>query len=272
MAIVRANPNAYESGEVYLNALQDETSKNFTLLLGLLSSYWKSNSDGPFYARSLKAIAIALAQVRLNLDQIFNDTEYALTRGEFLNQVVKSLVFPEGQSLELSYSDVEFRELYVELIKIYFKGSIPESIEKAVELVTGKDVILHINYEDARKPGSGLDISDQFGFSVDIALNSPSEINTILADRNIRVLLHIIRPAHTLYTVRYILNDEYLGNNALPYIGPRKPKKIMDSQEFSIFNYKYEDYRKFALGVYGVDENGFKKSYSILGEDHSSSF
>lgn len=272
MAIVRANPNAYESGEVYLSALQDETSKNFALLLGLLSSYWKSTSDGPNYARSLKAIAIALAQIRLNLDNIYNDSEYALTRGEFLNQVVKSIVFPEGQSLELPYSDVQFRELYVELIKIYFKGSIPESIEKAVELITGKDVVLHINYEDARKPGSGLDISDQFGFSVDIALNYPSEINTILADRNIRTLLQIIRPAHTIYTVRYILQDEYLGNNALPYIGPRKPKKIVDTMSYDLYNYKYEDYRKYVLGVFGIDDEGVKKSYSVFAEDHSSSF
>ncbi len=271
MAIVRANSNAYESGEVYLSRLQTEVSKNFVILLSLLSSYWKSRVDGPLYARSLKAVSLALSQIRLSLDEIYNDNEYDLTRGEFLTQVVTDLVFPD-EAVDLQKSDVEFRTFLVELIKLYFKGSVPGSIEKAVELITGTDVVLHINYEDARQPGSGLDISDQFGFSIDIALNSPSQIDTILADRNIRIVLGILRPAHTLYTIRYILSDSYLGNNALPYIGPRPPKKIEDSLVTTLNDYRYEDYRKFVLGVFGVDPNGTKKLYTASLEDHSSDF
>ena len=271
MAIVKVNSNAYENGEVYLAQLQNEVNKNFVILLSLLSSYWKSTTDGPNYARSLKAISIALSQIRLSLDDIYNDTEYALTRGEFLTQVVTKLVFPDTP-VTLEKSDVEFRTFLVELIKLYFKGSVPDSIEKAVELVTGTDVVLHINYEDARQPGSGLDISDQFGFSIDVALNSPSQIDTILADRNIRIVLQILRPAHTLYTVRYILSDQYLGNNALPYIGPKPPKKIDDSLSINLNDYRYEDYRKFVLGLYQVDPLGTKKLFTASAEDHSADF
>jgi len=271
MAIVRINQNAYENGEQYISALQGETNKNFVILLALLSSYWKSRVDGPYYARSLKAIAIAISQIRLSLDNIYNDSEYALTRGEFLNQAVTSLVFPDTPT-DLPYSDVEFRDFLVKLISLYFKGSVPNSIEQAVSLVVGKDVILHVNYEESRNPSSGLDISDQFGFSIDVALASPSEIDLFLSDRNIRIILQILRPAHTLYAIRYILSDEYLGNNSVPYIGPRPPAKIVDRMIMNLSDYKYEDYRKYVLGVFGVDEDGFKKSYSILGENHSSSF
>jgi hypothetical protein len=271
MAIVRANSNAYENGEQYLIALQGETSKNFAILLTLLSSYWKSDVDGPYYARSMKAMAIAISQLRLSLDNIYNDSEYALTRGEFLNQVVTNLVFPDTPT-DLPYSDIEFRDFLVQLINIYFKGSVPDSVQQAVSLVVGKDVVLHINYEDSRNPSSGLDISDQFGFSIDVALSSPADIDLFVSDRNIRIILQILRPAHTLYTIRYILSDEYLGNNALPYVGPRPPHKVEDSLVMNLSDYKYEDFRKYVLGVYGVDEDGFKKSYSAIAEDHSSSF
>lgn len=271
MAIVRANSNAYESGEVYQGRLQTEVTKNFSILLALLSSYWKSKVDGPYYARSLKAIAIALGQIKISLDEIYNDSEYALTRGEFINQVVTYLAFPEDP-VDLKKSDVEFRDFVSQLITIYFKGSVPDSIKQAVELITGTDVVLHINYEDARQPGSGLDISDQFGFSIDVALNSPSQIDTILCDRNIRIVLQILRPAHTLYRIRYILSDEYLGNNALPYIGPRPPKKIEDALNMMLKDYRYEDFRKYVLGIYKVDADGTKKAYTASLEDHSSDF
>ena len=271
MAIVRANANAYESGEAYLSRLNIETNNNFSILLALLSSYWKSTVDGPYYARSLKAIAIALSQIRISLDEVYNDSEYALTRGEFINQVVGNLVFPDTQP-ELPYSDVEYREFLTQVIQLYFKGSIPSSIKSAVDLITGKDSVIYINYEEARKPASGYDISDQFGFSIDIALTSPSEIDVFLADYNIRLLLSILRPAHTLYTIRYILSDSYLGNQSIPYIGPKPPNKIEDAFSFDLFDYRYEDYRKFVLGIYGVDEGGFKKSYSAVAEDHTADF
>ena len=271
MAIIRANANSYESGEAYQAKLQNEVNKNFLILLTLLSQYWKSTVDGPYYARSLKAIAIAISQVRLSLDNIYNDSEYSQTRGEFLNQVVTSLVFPDDK-VDLKYSDVEFRDFLTQLISIYFQGSIPLSIQEAVSLITKTDVKLIINYEEARKPGSGYDISDQFGFNVDIVLSNPSEIDVFLADRNIRVLLQIIRPAHTLYTIRYVLKDEYLGNQAIPYIGPRPPPKVKDEFLMTLSDYKYSDFRKFVLGVFGVDEDGFKHSYSVTGEDHSLDF
>lgn len=271
MAIYRANSNAYESGEQYLARLQDETSKNFVILLSLLSSYWKSKIDGPIYARSLKAVSIALSQVRISLDQIYNDNQYNLTRGEFVNQVVQSLVFPDG-SIDSNYSDVGFRDFLVKLVGIYFNGSVPSSIEESVKLITGTDVKIHINYEEARTQNSGFDISDQFGFSVEIALDSPSDVDMFLSDRNIRVILQIIRPAHTLYKIKYVLNDSYLGNQAVPYIGPRPPAKIVDAIHMNLSDYKYQDYRKYVLGVFGVDEGGFKKSFSVYTEDHSSSF
>lgn len=268
----RPNVNAYESGEVYLATLQNEVERNFAILLSLLSSYWKSRVDGPNYARSMKAMSIALSQVRLSLGEIYSDSEYAATRGEFLYQVVTNLMFPT-EAPDLQSSDVDFRKFLSELIPLYFSGSVPESIKSAVELLTGGDVVLYEMFEEARKPGSGFDISDQFSFGIDVILNSPSQTNTFLSDRNIRILLQILRPAHTLYRLRFVLTDEYFGNQTKPVTGsPYEPNKILDRPTFDLAEYRYEDFRKYVLGVKGVDPLGFKVSRSVIAEDHSSDF
>lgn len=272
MAIVRVNANAYESGEVYLSRLQDEVEQNFAILLSLLSSYWKSQVDGPLYARELKATSIALSQIRLSLGDIYTDTDHEATRGEFINQVITYLMFPT-EAPDLQTSDIEFRDFLLKLIPSYFNGSIPSSIKNGIELLTSGEVRVYEMFEEAKKPGSGFDISDEFGFGVDVLLNSPNQTNFFLSDRNIRILLQIIRPAHTIYRLRFILKDEYKGNQTDPIQGqPYQPNKVLDSFEMELSNYGYEDYRKFVLGVKGVDPNGFKVSKVVMAEDHSMDF
>ena len=124
---------------------------------------------------------------------------------------------------------------------------------------------------DARKPGSGYDISDQFGFLVNIILDSPTSSDVLLADKNIRILLSIIRPAHTLLRIKYVLKDEWYGQSD-PDPNVDRSNKILDSLSMALSDYDYEDFRRFSLGVAGVDTLGMKKSHSIVAEDHSSDF
>jgi len=273
MAIVRLNQNIFESGEEFSNRLLIESTREFQILLFLLSSYFTSKIDGPNYARELKAMAIALAHIRLDLGDIQNDTYYATTREEYMYQVITSVVFPQRSGPpDLQRSDVEFRDFLQAIIAIYFKGSIPDSIEKAVELITGGTVIIRENYLEARKPGSGFDISDEFGFTVDVFLQNPGSLNTFLADKNIRILLDIIRPAHTLYKVGYILQDNYIGQKDNPAQLSMSPSKVMDSFTFNLSNYGYEDFRKFVEGVKRIDPLGTKMAVDVVGEDHSMDF
>jgi hypothetical protein len=272
MAIVKLNANAYESGEAYLSSLQDEVERNFAILLSLLSSYWKSTVDGPNYARSIKAMATAISQIRVSLGDVFNDSEYAATRGEFINQVVTSLVFPK-EAPDLDSSDIDFRHFLVSVIPLYFRGSVPSSIRDGVELLTKGKVVVYAMYEEARKPGSGFDISDEFSFGVDVLLDSPGQTNMFLSDRNVRILLQIIRPAHTLYRLRFILRDEYLGHQTKPVQGhPYQPNKVLDAPAADLANYSYDDFRKFVLGVKDVDPYGFKTPKYVTAENHDADF
>jgi hypothetical protein len=280
LSIVRVNQTAFETGEEYNNRLLAEAQREFTILLSLLSSYFTSKIDGPNYARELKAMAIAMARVRLTLSDIQNDTYFSATRGEYLWQVLTVMLFPKtfsypnGSAPTIDQTDIEFRNFLQQLVSIYFQGSITPSIQEAVELVVGGNIVVNQNYLLAREPGSGLDISDEFGFSIDIFLPFVNNIDIILADKNIRLLLQIIRPAHTIYTLKYIFQDAYIGQQQPPQANGVSPQpfKMTDSFTFCLTNYSYESFRKFVEGIEGIDNLGFKKAISVINEDHSSQF
>jgi hypothetical protein len=267
--IVRVNLNAYESGEEYLNRLRDEAENNFRIFLSMLSSYWQSSVDGPNYARELKAMAISMSKIRLALDDVRTDTDYRLTRAEFIYQTLSSILFP-GEIPNPDLADLDFGTFLRNIVKVYFKGSIPDSIQKAVELVTGgMKVLITENFEEARKPGSGFDISDEHTFNIDVFLSSPGAIDVFLAEKNIRILLSIIRPAHTLYRLKFVLQDEYVGNQTKTEDGLMlEPSKILDAFQMALSNYGYEDFRKFVLGIEGLDYLGVKKPVHVTDEDH----
>jgi hypothetical protein len=264
MPIVRANLNAYEAGEEYLNRLNQEAENNFRVLLAMLSSYWQSTVDGPNYAREIKAMALSMARIRIAMDDIRADTDYRTTRAEFLYQVLGSMLFPKEMA-NPGLADIDFANFLRNLVSVYFAGSVPTSMQRAVELVTnGMQVIVTENYAEARKSGSGFDISDENTFNVDVLLTSPGSIDVFLAEKNVRILLDIIRPAHTLYRLKFVLQDEYTGNQT-----SIEPVKIKDAFSFALSNYGYEDFRRFVDGIDGIDLLGTKKSVSVSGEDHS---
>jgi len=275
MPIIRINFNTFESGEEYLYRLEEEANRHFKVFLTLLSSYWQSTIDGPNYTREIKSMAIELARIRLALDEIRKDAYYASTRADYLYQTLTYLLFPRGTKVaNPNLDDIDFRDFLIKLIALYFKGSIPSALQSAVELVTNAEVLITENFEEAKKPGSKFDISDQFGFNIDVLLDSPVDTDVFLADKNIRILLSIMRPAHTLYNLRFILQDEYLGqsDDGTGHSDPDQPHKILDSFSWALYNYGYEDFRRLVEGVKGVDELGVKEVKDVEGEDHSLEF
>jgi len=275
MAIIRIGSESLETGEKYLKSLYEESDRNFRILLSLLSSYWQSTVDGPFYARELKSMAIELSRVRLMMSEIRADIDWRTTRTEFLHQFVTSMLFSDSfGSPDLQKSDVEFRSFLENLVKAYFKGSTPISLQEILSSIIGSEITIKENFELAKIPGSSYDISDQFGFSIDVNISNPSDMNSFLLDRNVKILLSTIRPAHTLYKLRFVINDA-LGGNTPPTRNPFtdiSTNKISDSFQFMIASYSYEDFRKFVSGVYGVDPSGSRKSHPVFGEDHTGEF
>jgi hypothetical protein len=270
MAVTRYNLNAYDSGEEYLSRLNSETERNFKILLSLLSSYWQSTVDGPNYARELKTIAIELSKLKISLSDVQQDTNFLSTRSEYVYQVLTSMLFPKEKDIpDLGVSNEDFRTFLVKLISLYFTGSVPSSLESAVNLLTSQKVVITENYK--REDEVGFDISNQFGFDISLILNNASEVNTILSDKNVRILMSILKPAHTLYRIKNILQDEYTGagNKTDNPFTLTSTNKIKDESRFGLSNYGYESFKKSVYGVDGVDEAGSKKPVVVLEEDHT---
>jgi hypothetical protein len=272
MAIVRVSFDAYEAGEQYENRLVSEANNIFQVFLSMLSSYWQSSIDGPNYAREIKAMSLGLARIRLALDDVRSDIRYSTTRTDFLYQVMSSVMFPADPGVpNPDLSDQDLKQLLLKILSIYFKGSVPDSMKEAAQLFVNAEVVVKENFLEARKPGSGYDVSDEFGFEIDVLFGSLKGTDVLLSNRMMRILLNIIRPAHTLLRIKYILQDTWHGQgNPDPKMGNQA--KIADSFRLALSNYGYEDFRRFVEGVYGVDDMGTKRSHSVVNENHSGSF
>jgi hypothetical protein len=273
MAIVRVSFDAYDDGEQYRSRLIAEANNIFQVFLSMLSSYWQSTIDGPNYAREIKAMSIELARVRLALDDVRSDVRYSATRTEFLYQVLSSIMFPSEPGVpNPGLSDQDLKSLLMEILGIYFKGSVPASMKASAELFyKHAKVVLKENFLEARKAGSGYDVSDEYGFEIDVVFDSLAGTDVILSDRMTRILLDIVRPAHTLLRIKHVLRDEWTGQGD-PDPSRDNLAKMADSFRFALSNYGYEDFRKYTGGVHGVDHLGTKRPVSVVAEDHSRDF
>jgi len=262
MSIIKLDETFSEKSQQYIRKLTEESNINFHVLLGLISSYWRSTIEGPEYTKHLKALAIELARIRMSLSMIHDDINWSKTRTQFLYQVMTYMMF--NRDIVTDMSDVDFRNFMVELVKIYFDGSIPTSLEQAVELLTDGNVTITELFDDKNS-----DISDQFGFDVAIEIDDVS--SGIMSDFNVRTVLDIVRPAHTLYKLKFILKDEWTGVDNTDDCSSES-LKIHDEYDWRMLSSGYEDFRKDPLGVYGVDTLGIKVKKGIADEDHSSDF
>lgn len=239
-----------------VKAVEGEMTTN---LLRLLPSVYGADAAFPNYAIHLKSIAHELARIQVAMDQIADDGCFRLTRSEFLWQVVGYMVFVDGRFPQ-GRSDEDFRTLLLELIRIYFQGSTPRSMEEIVNLLyTGSETVTVTElFKEARIPGSPFGVHDTFKWRVDVGHDEfPSDLFAI--DSDLRILIRIVKPAHTLYTLRHVFTDLF--------------GEIVDElRRFDICDYNYDDFRKYCNGWAGEDRLGFKENQVVTNEDHTFDF
>jgi len=262
--ISRLNFSVYRSGKEYNLRVLQRAQTIFSALLNLLPSNYISAIQGPNYTIELKAVAVELAKIELALEDVDLDRDFKHTRSEFLYSIIGYLVFLNNRLPPLEFSDDEFRNFLLHLIKIYFQGSIPDSIKEAVGLfITGDYQVLE-NFLLVRQGASGLDISDQFGFQILVETTGTFPPGIFDLQTSIRIVLDIIRPAHTLFRIRFIFRDEYKPNDPI--------NKVLDAMKWKLSSYYYEDYRSYWEGIKDRDRLGKKTNKAVVGEDHSEDF
>ena len=120
------------------------------------------------------------------------------------------------------------------------------------------------NFLLTRAGASGLDISDQFGFQITIDTGGVFAATLFEVEQSLRVILDIIRPAHTLFRIRYLFTDDYNPNDPTG--------QILDEYRWRMASYYYEDYRSYWSGLKDRDRLGKKVNQAVTAEDHSGDF
>lgn len=260
----RVNYSLVAKGKEYNLRILKRSQAIFTALLNLLPSNYISTINGPNYAVELKCVAVELAKIELALEDIDLDRDFTRTRSEFLYSMIGYMVFLNNRLPSLEFSDTEFRKFLLDLIRIYFQGSVPESIHDAVGLFLAGGYGIKENFLLERAGASGLDISDQFGFQIDIETAGVFPPGLFDLQSSLRIILDIIRPAHTLFRIRFIFRDDYRPNDPI--------RRILDTVAWRLSSYYYEDYRSYWDGFKDVDRLGDKVNQQVIGESHSADF
>lgn len=261
----RLNATIQQAGKEYNLRLANRAQVVFTNLMNLLPSNYISTVQGPNYTLELKAVAVELARLELALEDVAFDFDFTQTRPEFIYSLIGYLVFLNGKLPTTSFDDQDFKDFLLDVIRIYYQGSVPSAIREGVQLFTSNEVAVTEDYLLVRAGAFGYDISDQFGFRISIeSLNGAFPTDAFSVDSNIRLILNIIRPAHTLFSIRYVFKDKYEASDQLG--------KILDASRCSLSNYYYDDFRVFTRGLSGRDYLGVKTNQQVVNEDHSMDF
>lgn len=262
----RLNYTIEQKGKEYNLRLIQRAQTIFTTFLNLLASSYTSSIQGPNYTIALKAAAVELARIELALEDVDRDRAFATTRPDFLYSIVGYLVLVNGQIPPLQFTDESFRQFLLNLIRIYFQGSIPKSMQDVVDLFLSGSVTVTEDFLLVRKGASGFDISDEFTFGIDVVAPPgggfpPDVFNN---DAGIRLVLDLVRPAHTLFRIRYIFQDTYIPNDTFGI--------ILDAMRWTLGAYYYEDFRSYWVGIRNRDRLGRKQNKAVTAEDHSNDF
>jgi hypothetical protein len=260
----RLNYTVSQTGKEYNLRLLQRAQAIFSTFLGLLPSNYVSTVQGPNYTNELKAVSVELAKLELAVEDINNDGSFEKTRSDFLYSIVGYLVLLNGRIPALEFSDAEFRSFLLAVIRIYFQGSVPASIRDAVALFIDGTVVVSENFLLVRQGASGLDVSDQFGFGVDVMCPGYFPPDIFDVDMALRQLLDVIRPAHTLYRIRYVFGDSYNPNSPFG--------KVLDAMRWHMADYKYDDFRSYWTGLRDRDRLGKKTNQAVTGEAHGDDF
>jgi hypothetical protein len=275
----RLNYTIQQKGKEYNLRLLQRSQANFTTLLNLLPSSYVSAVQGPNYTIALKAVAVELSRIELALEDVNFDYCFvnpqtknpalpaqATTRSDFLYSIIGYLVLVNGQIPPLQWDDATFRSFLINLIRIYFQGSIPQSMADVVDLFYSGNVTVTEDFLLVRQGAAGYDISDEFTFQISITAppggGFPPDVFD--SDSATRIILDLVRPAHTLFSIRYIFTDQYIPNDVFGV--------VLDAMRMNLGAYYYEDFRSYWVGIRNRDRLGKKTNMAVAGEDHSSDF
>jgi hypothetical protein len=220
-------------GKGYDRALKSRSKAILNSLTGMLASNYKSSIPSTNYAQYLNTVALELGKLTLALEALSSDISFEDVRSEFLHQIIGYLIFSEDDFPDLSFDDEGYRQFLLKIIELFFQGSTPKTIADAVSILTKE------NFKIFEVFLAGGDISEQFGFTIEIEKDANIfPVDPFVFQYNLQLLIHILKPAHTLYVVSHRFNDIYKGVEK-------------DESSWRMADYRYEEVRGYWKGLKG---------------------
>jgi hypothetical protein len=230
----------------------------------VLPSNYVSQVNGPWYTLQFQAMLEQLVDAQLTANEVLKDSSWDFTRPEFLWQALGTLVFPGGGVPRID-GDVRYREFLRGMVRLLLQGATTQSMKEGVELLD-PDLVVQVveNYlaTPPRDPVGGKTLLDQFGVEVFVSTASGGfPADPFVTERNARMVLAALKPAHVLYTYSYLFTDAF--------------EKVADDEgglSLALDTYYYDDARKYCEGAKEITGTALVSASRLLLTDPSLSF
>ena len=257
------------SGQEFLSDKQELVSAIMNAFRSVLPSNYVAATTGPWYSVQFEAMAEQLAEIQLELGEVFKDSEWDFTRSEFLWQLLGTFVFPAASDLNSDIpqmdGDLAYRTFLKKMVLCLLEGATLSSMAAGLEaLDSDVSAIIMERYLESppRDEDGAYTIIDQF--IVDIFMEgtgSTFPADPIQLEKNARLVLGALKPAHVFYTYSYLFRDAF-GTIASDTGG----------LSLDLSQYHYADLRKWCLGAKEISGTGSTLSNRSLFSDPDVSF
>ena len=286
----KTNKNLLNHSELN-NLLLDKRlyeDKHINGLLGSLPNTYNTTSEITNLYKLLRAINFDFADAEANM-AITRDNAYLLSVKD--DSIYKNFGILAKLNHENDWDNNKYRAFVSGVIKSLLEGPTLESIQDAINLfinydyeLNGGKKVANINVIEAYTEQSSQDsnlskIMAMFTFYVEIEnINEGQELSSKLINEDVRYIIKILKPAHTLaiLLVAYSREEDYRKwycENRIDEFGNNKDFETMD--EYGL-EYVYEvfeqNYNNIPYSFITFGEFSVENAKSITHEDHLSIF
>ena len=210
--------------------------------------YVKDVYDGMNFPKLLRSIAIEHGDLEYER-KILEDNMYLETaHGDAIYNNFGAMIQVPWRS---DWEEEKYRTVVSALIESLLKGATKHSIEKALQTYTTFDVHIYELFKDYKHYGmtQAMHYENQYSFVVEVEKDIESNISTDKLYDDIRMLVDIVRPAHTIPIIMVVLigkedyGDWYENKYGIPWKDSDIDNwDLLSFEETNKFGWKSIDY------------------------------
>lgn len=246
-SLVQNPASTPHSGQDYQDRVRQLVENILDVFYQVLPSNYVSQVTGPFYTLQFQAAAEQVAKIQIELQEAFYDSDFDITRPEFLFQIIGSLVFPDqGEGIPQIDGDVSYRTFLQRMVLLLLQGSTNPTLIEGLQLLTDANVeVIEMGIEARDTVGSAWSFNEQHIIEVNISTEDGQSFpdDPFVLQENARLVLEALKPAHVLYRFRFLFREVF-------------EQLFTDEATWTLDIYRYEDFRKYCLGYKQITGTG----------------